>query len=1048
MRAIVAWSLRYRLLVIGLSMVVVALGLRAAATLPIDAVPDITNVQVQVLTSAPALSPLDVERTITVPVEAAMSGLPGVTEIRSVSRFGLSAVTIVFEEGTELARARQLVSERLAVARDAIPEAVGRPEMGPMSTGLGEVLQLEIRGEGRSPMELREILDWFVAYELRTVPGVVEVNAFGGELRTFEVAVDPERMAAYGVPLDDLFVALEQNDAIAGGGYLARGGAQTVIRGDARLRTLEEIGAVVVRQGEPPLRVRDVAEVHHAPLIRQGAATRDGRGEATIGMVLMLVGANGREVVERARQRLEEIAPSLPEGVGIDVFYDRAELVDSTIETVAKNLAEGALIVIGVLFLALGSIRGGLIVAIAIPFAMLVAFVGMHLAGVSGNLMSLGAIDFGIVVDGSIIVTEHAVVHLAAAAQARARALTYREAADVVLGSTLEVRRAAMFGELVIVLVYVPILALRGTEGLMFRPMATTVLFALGGAFVASITLVPVLVATFLRRTSLAREPKLVARARELYRPLLARTLHHPLLVGGGAVALVAIAGIVASRMGADFVPELDEGAIAFEANRLPNVSLEESVRTSARIEEVVRETLPEVRTIVCKTGRPEIATDPMGVEQSDCMAMLRPRSEWTTAGSREGLVEVLEERLARDVPGVAFSFTQPIALRFAELLSGARTDVALTIYGDDLDELQRVSRRAQRILRGVAGAADVRGEPLSGLTTVQVEIDRERAGRYGVDASAALAAVGATGGRVIGEVIEGQRRFPLVVRTAEELRRDPQAIGRVMVRARGGALVPLAQIATIEEVDSPALISRESVRRRTIVGVNVRGRDLASFVAEAQERVRAELEAPPGYTTGWGGRYRTLESATRSLAVIVPFTLALVLMVLYAAFGRARPTLLIFLNVPFAAVGGVLLLALRGMPLSISAAVGFIALTGVAVLNGLVWMNELEHRVAAGEDPEHAVRETSLARMRAVLTTAGVAALGFLPMALATSAGAEVQRPLATVVVGGLVTSTLLTLFVLPAVTLFVLRKQGAGAATQTSAGDELPGAATDPRD
>lgn len=1024
MGRIVELALRYRLLTVALTALVAVMGARAALALPIDAVPDITNVQVQVLTLAPALAPLDVERTITMPVETAMSGLPGMTELRSVSRFGLSAVTIVFDEGTDLVRARQLVGERLADARASIPPEIAMPEMGPMSTGLGEVLQFEVRGEGRTPMELREILDWFVAYELRTVPGVVEVNTFGGELKTFEVAVDADRLAATGISLEQVFRALQASTGVAGGGYLARGGAQTVIRGDARVTRQAELAEVVVHPGDPPLRVRDVAEVRLAPMVRQGASSRDGRGEIVVGMVMMLSGANGREVVERARERLDAIAPSLPEGVTIDVFYDRSELVESTIRTVATNLAEGALIVIGVLFLALGSIRGGLVVAIAIPFAMLVAFIGMELAGVSGNLMSLGAIDFGIVVDGSIIVTESAVVHLAAAITGRGRPLTYAEASEIVMRSVLDVRRAAMFGEVIIVIVYVPILALGGIEGRMFRPMAATVLFALLGAFVASITVVPVLVATFLRSPSATHEPRLVTRLRDLYRPALELTMRAPRAVLAVSVASIVATGVLLTGMGGDFIPELDEGAIAFEVNRLPNVSLEESVRLAGAIETVSRETLPEITSIVCKTGRPEIANDPMGVEQSDCIAALRPRDEWTTAHDRQGLVAVLEERLLARVPGVAFSFTQPIALRFAELLSGARSDVAITIYGDDLGELSRISSIVQRAVRPIPGASDVRGEALAGLTTLEVRVDRERAGRYGVDATAALGAVGAAGGRIAGEVIEGQRRFPLVVRTAAAMRRDPEAIGRMPVEAHGGALVPLSQIATLDEVDSPALISRQATRRRTIVGVNVRGRDLATFVREARARV-GELDLPPGYTIGWGGRYANLEEATKRLAVVIPVALVLVMIVLYAAFGALRPTMLIAANVPFAAVGGVIALAVRGMPLSISAAVGLIALAGIAILNGVVLMSAIEQRIAQGEPPEEAVRASALGRMRAVLTTAGVAALGFLPMALSGSAGAEVQRPLATVVIGGLVSSTILTLFVLPTLTAAILRRR-----------------------
>ncbi len=1036
MKPLLELCLRWRLLVFAFVVMVAALGVHSARDLPIDAVPDITNVQVQVLTNAPALGPVDVERTITAPVESAMSGLPGVEEIRSVSRFGLSAVTIVFEEGTDLLRARQLISERLTQARERFPPGAS-PELGPLSSGLGEIFQFEVRAEkpceaGKpdtdacyTPMELRTVLDWFVAYELRSVPGVVEVNSFGGELKTYEVEVLPDRLRALEVSLNELFEALEQNNATAGGGYLVRSGEQLLVRGEGRIQSLDEIGDVLIetRDDGVPVRVRDVARVHHAPLIRQGAVTRDARGEVVTGIVMMLVGANGREVVADVKAKIAQITPSLPPGVRLEVFYDRAELVNRTIHTVAKNLAEGALFVVAVLFLLLGSIRGGLIVAAAIPFSMLVAFVAMKALGLSGNLMSLGAIDFGIVVDGSIIVVENAVVHLSAAARGRPRPMSYREAADVVLSSTLDVRKAALFGEAIIVIVYIPILTLAGIEGKMFKPMALTVLFALLGAFIASLTFVPVLVATFLRQHTEEREPFLVRLLHGVYPRLLRPLMSAPKRVIAVALALLAVAGLVGSRMGAEFVPRLDEGALAIQILRLPSVSLEESIQGATRFERVIRE-FPEVTTVVSKTGRAEIATDPMGVELSDCIVMLKPRAEWTTAQTREALVERMSERLAAALPGLGFSFSQPIELRMAELISGTRSDVAITIYGDDLGTLERLSLQIQSAIRSVRGASDVRGEQLAGLPTLEVTVDRAAASRYGISIRDALDAIEVLGGRKVGEVYEGERRFGLQVRVPASLRDDIDQVRTLPVSGQSGPLVPLGQIASIQIVDSPASVSREAVRRRTNVETNVRGRALSSFVSEAQERVRQEVPLPPGYVLHWGGQFENLSAASERLAVALPLALGLIFVMLYMAFAELTPALLIYLNVPFAAVGGVFLLALRGMPFSISAAIGFIALFGIAVLNGVVLLTTVKKLREAGKSPLEAAREGAESRLRAVVMTATVAALGFLPMALSGSAGAEVQRPLATVVIGGLVSATFLTLFVLPTLYAFAYRR------------------------
>lgn len=1040
MYRLVFLCLKWRLLVFAFVALVAALGVKSALELPIDAVPDITNVQVQVLTNAPALGPLDVERRITAPVEASMSGLPGVEEIRSVSRFGLSSVTVVFEEGTDLMKTRQLVGERLVDARESITD--GSPEMGPISSGLGEILQFEVKSDRMCPldasgvaidtedchteMELRSELDWFVGNEIRKVTGVVEVNSFGGELKTYEVEILPERMRALGVSMERVFTALEENNGAAGGGYIVRAGEQVLVRGQGQIQTLDEVGEVLVSTSDDgvPLRIRDVARVHFAPMLRQGAVTRDGRGEVVTGIVMMLVGANGREVVTAVKEKLASLADALPKGMTLDIFYDRSELVNRTIKTVAINLGEGALFVIGVLFLLLGSLRGGLIVALSIPFAMLVAFIGMKALGVSGNLMSLGAIDFGIVVDGSIIVVENAVVMLAARARGLTRPMSYRQAAETVLGSTLDVQKAATFGSLIIVIVYVPLLTLAGVEGKMFTPMVITVLFALGGAFVASLTIVPVLVATFLRQHTEGKEPFIVRLMHRVYPRLLRPVMKQPALLAGVCVAALVAAGLWASRFGGEFIPRLDEGALAVQILRLPSVSLEESVAGSTRFEKVMK-TFPEVLTVVSKTGRAEIATDPMGVELSDCIVMLRPREAWTTATTREELIAKMSERLEAQLPGLGFSFSQPIELRMAELISGSRSDVAITIYGDKLSDLERLSKAVQAAVSRVDGASDVRGEQLAGLTTLSIDIDRMAASRYGVSVREALDAIDAIGGRQVGEVFEEQRRYALQVRVPKGHREDLAPIRSLPVAGRDGVLVALGQIASIDLVDSPASISREAIRRRTTVEVNVRGRDLASFVAEAQERVRAEVAVPPGTVVEWGGQFENLAAATGRLMVAVPIALVLILLLLYMAFGEMKASLLIFLNVPFAAVGGVVALGVRDMPFSISAGVGFIALFGIAVLNGVVLLATVKQLRMEGKSALEAAFEGAERRLRAVVMTATVAALGFIPMALSSGSGAEVQRPLATVVIGGLATATFLTLFVLPTAYARLYRKE-----------------------
>jgi len=1034
-RRIIDFSLDNRLLVLALWLLVAALGVRSMLQLPIDAVPDVTNVQVQILANSPGLAPEEVERFITFPVETAMSGLPRLIELRSVSKFGLSVVTVVFEEGTDIYWARQLVSERLPEAREQIPAGYGEPAMGPISTGLGEIYQFEVRGEPTcapgardgapdaedcyTPMELRTILDWFVNYQLRSVPGIVEVNSFGGLLKTYQVTLDPARLTSYNLSVGDVLAALRANNRNVGGGYIAHQGEQYLVRGEGLVEDLDDIADVVLAHDADgtPVYVRNVGRVELAPMIRQGAVTRDGEGEAVVGIVMMLMGENSRVVVDRVKERIARLEPTLPAGVTIEPYYDRTELVRRTIHTVARNLSEGGLLVIVVLLLLLGNLRGGLIVASAIPLSMLAAFIAMERLGISGNLMSLGAIDFGLIVDGSVVMIENVV-----------RMLRERRAEDgvshleKVREAAHQVARPVVFAVGIIIIVYLPILALRGVEGKMFRPMAMTVVFALTASLVCALTLMPVLASLLLKRVS-EKEPFLFRWAKRIYVPVLGRAMGRRRVTVGVALLVFLLSLGVAPFLGAEFIPRLDEGAIAMQIWRLPSISLEQSNEISTMAERVLLEEFePEVDTVVSRTGRAEIATDPMGVEISDTYIMLEPKDEWRF-DSKEALVGAISEVMEGRVPGAIFSFSQPIELRVSELISGVRSDVAIQLYGDDLDLLKEKADEIARVVQGIAGAEDTKAEQTTGLPLLRVRIDRRALARYGINAEQVLDVVEAVGGVDAGLVLEGQRRFVLQARFSEDVRADLERIRDLRVAApaaRPGAprrLIPLSQVADVTIEEGPAQISREAISRRITVETNVRGRDLASFVAEARDAVAERVELPPGWTLDWGGQFENLQAASERLAVLVPLALLLIFILLYTTFGSARLAALIYLNVPLAVTGGILALALRGYPFSISAGVGFIALFGIAVLNGVVLVSYVVEKRREGLSAEEAAREGAMVRLRPVLMTALVASFGFVPMALATSAGAEVQRPLATVVIGGLVTSTLLTLLVLPTV-------------------------------
>lgn len=1015
---IIDWSLDNRFIVMLLAAVLLGAGALSVAGLPLDAVPDLTNVQVQVLTTSPSLGPVEVEQFITFPVENAMSGLPKVAEIRSISRYGLSAVTVAFEDGTDVYWARNLINERLQQARQNIPAGMGDPQMGPIATGMSEIYQFEVRakpGHDYSLMDLRTILDWQIAFQLRSVPGVIEVNTFGGELKTYEIQIDPDRLLNFDIPLSRVFRALEENNANAGGGAIRHGSEQRLIRGEGLIGSLDDIRSIVLdsRADGTPIRIADIGEVRFAPMLRQGAVTRDGNREAVTGMVMMIMGGNSRQVVADVKEKIEAINATLPEGVFIDTFYDRTELVMKTIHTVAENIGIGVGLVIVMLFLLLGDIRAGLIVAAAIPLSAMGALIAMRMAGVSANLMSLGAVDFGVIVDGAVVMIENAV---RAASSYRRTHDGKRVPLEVFKESSREVGTPILFAGLIVIIVFIPILSLEGVEGKMFKPMAFTFMSALTAALVLSVTVMPVMASLFLARRVSAGDTALVRWIKAAYRPLLTRAMAHPVLMLGTSAAVFVAGVVVAAGFGLEFVPKLDEGDLAIQAVRLPSVSLESSIEMTKAMERTLLR-FPEVESVVSKTGRPEIANDPMGVHQTDLLVRLKSAHGGGAAFDKATLVEEMQAALERDVPGNAYGFTQPIELRVQELVAGVRSDVGLSLYGDDLDVLKVEGDRIVRALNKVPGAADVQAQQITGLPYVRVIIRRAALARYGINAADVLDVVGAIGGTVVGEVFEGQRRFPLQVRVAPAWRHDVDMIRRLKIDDPQGRQIPITQLADVVVEDGPSEISRDSIRRRLLIQCNVRGRDLAGFVAEAQRAVAEQVQLPPGYALAWGGQFENLQRASRRLMVAVPVAMLLIFSILYVTFGSVSLTLLIFLNVPIAATGGIFALWLRGMPFSISAGVGFIALFGIAVMNGVVLIEHVRHLRHGGRDQRAAVMEGSLDRLRPVLMTATCGALGFVPMAVSGSAGAEVQRPLATVVIGGLVTCTILTLLVLPAI-------------------------------
>ncbi|MDR7122087.1 cobalt-zinc-cadmium resistance protein CzcA [Rheinheimera soli] len=1015
-------------LVMLLTLLLAAAGLWQASRLPVDAVPDITNVQVQINTAAEGFSPLETEQRITYPIETAMAGLPQLEYTRSLSRYGLSQVTVVFTEGTDIYWARQQVSERLQNVRNELPADID-PEMGPIVSGLGEIFSYTVKvvpdakkadGSAYNPEDLRTIQDWVIRPQLLKVPGVTEINTIGGYVREYQVAPDLIKLLAFKLTLDDLATALEQNNSNVGAGYIERNGEQWLIRSPGQLKSLEDISQLVIaKRDDGPVRVKDVAEVAIGKQLRTGAATQDGN-EVVLGTVMMLMGQNSRTVSQQVASRLQDINLRLPQGVLAEANYNRTTLVDKTIKTVDTNLLEGAVLVVVILFLFLGNVRAALLTALVIPLSMLFAISGMAANKMSGNLMSLGAIDFGLIVDGSVIVVENCLRQLGLAQHRQGRLLNLKERSAVVLAATKEVMTPAMFGVFIIMLVYLPIFALSGVEGKMFQPMAFTVIAALLGALILAITFIPASIALFVSGKISEKENALMLALRKAYQPLLVLSIRTPLLVSVAAVLLMSVALWQASKMGSEFLPQLDEGDIAMHALRIPGTSLTQSVLMQMQLEAEVA-TLPEVDKVFSKIGTPEVATDPMPPNVADTFIILKNQQDWPNPDKSKAQFEEELRQLAEQIPGNKYEFTQPIEMRFNELIAGVRTDVAVRVYGDDLDILAEVGEQVAAVLAAVPGAEDARMEQAAGLPLLSIEPQRDHLALVGMDVAQMQQLIQtAIGGRQVGLMYEGDKRFKLVLRLPEELRQDPAALARIPVTLplNGSAelpYVPLGEIATIKEITGPNQINRESGKRNVVVTANVTGRDLGSFIAEVQQRMNA-LELPDGYWLDYGGTFKQLQSATERLSIVVPLTLLLIIGLLYGALNSVRDTLVVFSGVPLALTGGVFALLLRDMPLSISAAVGFIALSGIAVLNGIVLISFIRQLRDQGMELLAALERGALSRLRPVLMTALVASLGFVPMAFNTGTGAEIQRPLATVVIGGIITSTLLTLLVLPA--------------------------------
>lgn len=1006
---LIKFSFNQRFMVIAWTLTIFLAGIYALSTIPIDAFPDLTNNQVTIITEVTGMAAAELEPQVTFPIESAMMGLPRTEEVRSISKFGLSLVTVVFADGVDTYFARQQVNERLQEAKARIPAGL-EPTLGPVATAFGEIYQYTIEGK-QSPLELKTLHDWTLRPQLRKVAGVSEINSWGGFTKQFHILVDPALLLKYNLTLRQVFASVSANNANFGGGFIEHRSEQYVVRGLGLVKDEADLLSIVVgaHQGTP-IFLRQVAQVTIGALPRQGAVTRDGDGERVSGMVIMLKGENGKAVAERVKQKMEDLRAALPEDVQIKPFYDQTSVIDRTIATVKTNLLEGGILVILVLFVFLRNIRASLIVASVIPLSMMVAFICMRALGVSANLMSLGAIDFGLIVDGAVVMMENFVRHLSEEQETPSPA----RRREVLQASALEVARPIVFGVMIIIAVYLPIFTLQGMEGKMFVPMALAVCAALFGSLWMALTYVPAVSSLLLRGQVKEHRGRLFAWLRAAYERALRAALRHRWKTVAVAVLLVALAVGSLAFIGTEFMPRLDEGAMLIETRKLPSVSLSESVAISTKVEQIVR-SFPEVETVVTKLGRPDVATEAMGIYQGDVYVNLRPPDEWQTAQTKEGLIAAMDAELKK-LPGVTYSFTQPMAMRLDEVVSGVKSDVAVKLFGEEMHVLEEQAEEIRRVISRVRGAADVQTEVLSGAAQLRIELDRQELARYGLNVADAEELVEtAVGGRVATELIDGQKRFAVVVRFPEALRNNLEAIGALQLTAPGGERVSLERVARLAVASAPEIINHENSQRRIVIQANVRGRDIGSFVAEAQDALRGAVKLPTGYFIEWGGQFENQQRATARLMIVVPLALLFIFGLLFTMFGSVKHSFLIIMNVPFALVGGIGALWLRGLNLNLSAAVGFIALFGVAVLNGVVMLSYINTLRGDGRRVFAATLEGASVRLRPVLMTALVASLGFVPMALSTNPGAEVQRPLATVVIGGLITSTLLTLFVLP---------------------------------
>lgn len=1036
LNSIIHFSIKNKLVIGLFTLALIAWGSYSLTRLPMDAVPDITDNQVMIITVTPTLAAQEVERLITFPVEQTMATIPDIEEIRSFSRFGLSLVTIVFKERVNIYWARQQINERLNLAAKQIPDGIGVPEMAPVTSGLGEIYQYVIHPkpgyeEKYDAMELRTIQDWIVKRQLLGTPGVAEVSAFGGFVKQYEIAINPDRLHSLNVSINDIFTALEKNNQNTGGAYIDKSPNAYFIRSEGLVTKVEDLEKIVIKTAnQVPVLVRDVATVQFGNGARYGAATRNGQGEVVTGIVMMIKGSNSSEVVNNVKARIDEIRKTLPDGVDIEPFLDRKKLVDSAIQTVSTNLIEGALIVIFILILFLGNIRAGLVVASVIPLAMLFAISMMNLFGVSGNLMSLGAIDFGLIVDGAVIIVESILLRVTArkAQLIHAARLTSEQIDTEVYASTSRIRNSAAFGELIILIVYLPILSLVGIEGKMFRPMAETVAFAILGAFILSLTYVPMMSALCLSKKTVHKKTisdSMMAFFQRIYRPFIRFAIHNRTIVMGTAIILFGITILVFTRLGGEFIPQLDEGDFAVETRVLTGSSIDRSIDASTKAQKIVLEKFPEVKQVVNKISSGEIPSDPMPIEASDMIVVLKDKKEWTSAKSREELAEKMQKELAV-IPGVTFGFQQPIQMRFNELITGAKQDVVIKLYGDDLDVLSEEAGKIGKLVKNIEGVEDLYVEEITGLPQINVAFNRDRIAQYGLNITDLNRAIRtAFAGETAGLVYEGEKRFNLVVRLTKEDRKDLSDVRELLISTPTGQQIPLGEVATVAFKDGPIQIQREDARRRITIGFNVRNRDVESIVKEIRATLDSKIKLPPGYYVTYGGQFEHLVAANKRLSIAVPLALALILLLLYFTFNSIKESLLIFTAIPLSAIGGVFALWFRDLPFSISAGVGFIALFGVAVLNGIVLIAEFNRLKEEGvTDIHERVLLGTHTRLRPVLMTAAVASLGFLPMALSNSSGAEVQRPLATVVIGGLLTATFLTLIILPVLYILFEKK------------------------